>query len=224
MHPTSAPDLAVRVVPSRELSPVERSQLHDLFDGSYRNADHEYLDGSLGLLANVAFAEGDQGAVGFALGELRSIDIPRLGPQVAALAGLCCIAEEFRRQGLFRRLEVATMNASDLNVTDRVLTAGRMAHPASFRIMSGSEHTVPRLGSRPTAWQQEVGAAVAAAYRVREFDPETFVCRGRGRAIGEPILELEVESWERDLFARLDRSRGDSLLGISWMPDAPPGW
>ncbi len=83
---------------------------------------------------------------------------------------------------------------------------------------------VPRPGVRPTAWQREVGRAIADAYGEERFDPETFVCKGTGTPIGYPVIDFEVEPVDWEVFRHVDRERGDSLLGIAWMPGAPPGW
>ena len=42
----------------------------------------------------------------------------------------------------------------------------------------------------------EIGRAIADAYRVFDFDPETFVCIGDGRPIGYPRIDFDVEPWE----------------------------
>ena len=83
---------------------------------------------------------------------------------------------------------------------------------------------VPRPGVCPTTWQQEIGRAIADVYRVFDFDPETFLCIGEGRPIGYPRTDFEVEPWEWEAFASVNRDRGDALLAIAWFPDSPPGW
>ena len=83
---------------------------------------------------------------------------------------------------------------------------------------------VPTPGVRPTARQQEVGQAIAQAYGVHAFDPETFVCIGAGEPIGYPRIEVKVEPHEWEVFRPVDRDRGDALLAMMWTPDAPPGW
>ena len=65
---------------------------------------------------------------------------------------------------------------------------------------------------------------IADAYGEEGFDAETFVCKGAGTPIGYPIIDIEVEPVDWEVFRHVDRDRGDSLLGIVWMPDAPPGW
>ena len=106
----------------------------------------------------------------------------------------------------------------------RRLFCSRTAHPAAIRNLTRMATTVPSPGVRPTPWQQEVGRVIADAYGVFEFDPDSFVCIGAGRPIGYPRIEFEVAPWEWDAFRSVDRDRGDALLAIAWLPDAPPGW
>ena len=80
-----------------------------------------------------------------------------------------------------------------------------MAHPAAMRNMARLASVVPRPGVRPTPWQQEVGRVIADAYRVFDFDPETFVCIGEGRPIGYPRIEFDVQPQEWDAFAAVNR-------------------
>ena len=44
------------------------------------------------------------------------------------------------------------------------------------------------------------------------------------QAFGWPVIEIEATPEEWELFAPVDRSRGDSLLGLAWNPNAPEGW
>jgi hypothetical protein len=69
-----------------------------------------------------------------------------------------------------------------------------------------------------------VGEAIAEAYRVHAFDSRTFVCIGSGEPIGHPKIEFVVEPHEWEVFKPVDRERGDALLSLAWIPDAPPGW
>jgi hypothetical protein len=92
-----------------------------------------------------------------------------------------------------------------------MLSCGRVAHPASFRTMTWNPSHVPRRGVRPTAWQKEIGALIAAAYGVRSFDPETFLCAGGGAPVGHPVIDMDLRPEEWDVFAPVNRDRGDSL-------------
>jgi hypothetical protein len=206
---------------------MERADLEDvlaLFRGAYRQANAAYIEKSLARLAYVSIAHHDGHPAGFALGEVRVMDLPRLPGQVVSLAGICCIHMPYRRRGLFGALESLALAAAKVPRGERTLSCGRMAHPASFKGMSRSPSVVPRRGVRPTPWQQEVGRAIADAYGVYAFDPETFVCIGDGTPIGYPIIEIEAEPEEWEVFKPVNRDRGDSLLGISWGTNPPPGW
>ena len=217
-------ELEFRVRDAGALSERERGELSDLFERNYRRADPAFLARSLAKLRCVATATRGDVAVGFALAETRVMDLPRLPEQVVSLAGIGCVAPEFRRRGVLGELQRRAVTANPVPERPRRLICGRMAHPAALRIIGRLPTAVPRAGVRPTAWQQAVGQAVAAAYGVHGFDPETFVCLGDGTPIGYPLLELDVEPREWELFEAVDRDRGDALLAIAWAPDAPPDW
>ena len=200
--------------------------VHRIFDLAYRDADHAYLDESLFQLDLVCLgrATDTDEVVGFALGGWRKLDIPRRPAQVVKLAGLACIDPSFRRRGLASRLGELAIAGGDMAAED-CLFGGRMAHPASYRQTSARLGTVPRPDRSPNAWQREVGAIVADLFGVTEFDPETFVCRGRSRSIGEPVIDIDVRPDEWTVFAPVDRAKGETLLGIWWGGDpGPPGW
>jgi len=217
--------LSTRVVLTDPLSPTDRRIVHDLFERTYEEADHDYLDRSLTRLRFLALAFDGEKPVGFALADARRVLLPRLSaPLGVILAGLCCIDPDYRRMGLFARLESLAVRESGLVVPgERTLVCGRMAHPASLRILRGNPTVVPRIGHVPTEWQKEIGLAVAGLYGV-ELDPETFVVKGKGKPIGFPRLRIEVSEEEWLPFRPVDRRRGDSLLAVAWSPDAPPGW
>jgi hypothetical protein len=221
------PDIAefeFETIAADALTAAQRDHVFGLFDACYRQANHAYLEKSLARLRFVSLAASGGKPAGFGLAEAQIMDLPRLAQQTVILAGLSCVAPEFRRLGLFGRLEAQAIRASDLPWSDRILMCGRMAHPAAFRVMSSNPTAVPAPARCPTPWHREVGQAIADAYGVETFDPEHFVCVGSGTPIGFPILDLDLEPWEWEVFQHIDRERGDSLLGIAWSPDAPPGW
>ncbi len=217
-------DFEIHTTTADSLTDGERAAIFALFDGSYRQANRAYLEKSLARLQSIAIAMRDGAPAGFAVGTMRVVDLPRRPRQAVLMAGICCIDAEFRRRHLFRELERRAIAASGVLATGRVLTCGRMAHPASFRLMTANPSHVPKPGVTPTQWQQDVGSAIAEAYGVHGFDPRTFVCIGAGQPIGYPIMDVDVTAGEWEVFREVDRDRGDSLLGMAWMPDAPDGW
>jgi len=201
------------------------AEVQRLFAENYRDANLAYLEKNFGKLKYVSLARDGHGTLaGFALGELRTMDLPRLPATPVRLAGLCCVGLEFRRHGLFGKLESLAIGVERESPTARVLSAGRTAHPASFRGFFRNPAAVPHAGRRPTDWQQAVGAAIAEAYGSPGFDPETFVVKGSGVPIGWPVIDIEATAEEWEMFKNVDRSRGDSLLGIAWNPGPPEGW
>lgn len=214
-----------RTVPTDSLTTADRQLLFELFDACFRHANHAHLEKLLGQLRYVSVALRDEKPAGFSVGDVRIMDLPRLGEQTVMLGGLTCVAPEFRRRGLMIELAKRNIIASTPRWSKRALFCVRYGHPAAFRsIVAGSESGVPRPGIQPTAWQQEVGRVIADAYGEERFDPETFVCMGAGTPIGYPIIDFEVEPVDWEVFRHVDRDRGDSLLGIVWRPDAPAGW
>jgi len=218
-------DIETRVVQTNALAKDDLELVHQLFDVSYRQANHAYLEKSFSRLRYIAIATVGNTPVGFAVADVVETSLPRMsGPQVVNLAGICCVAPEFRRMGLFRRLEGLAADASGVSrAGKRVLVCGRMAHPASFRTISRSPAVIPKYGVPLSDWQKEVGLRVAGLYGVN-IDPETMVVIGDGVPIGYPLIEQEVTEEEWLPFRAVNRDRGDSLLGITWSPDAPKGW
>jgi hypothetical protein len=212
------------VLKSSAISTRQHELLIGLFQANYRDANPAFVDKSLAVLGQVAIARHQGEAVGFALGESRVIDLPRLPAQLVSLAGLSCIAPAFRRRGLFGELAKRAMAWVPTTEMRRRLFCGRMAHPAAARTITALGETIPSPGVKPTKWQQEVGQAIADAYGVFDFDPETFICIGDGRPIGYPLIDFEVEPTEWEAFACVDRDRGDALLALAWIPDNPEGW
>lgn len=212
------------VLKGSAISTRQHELLIGLFQANYRDANPAFVDKSLAVLGQVAIARHQGKAVGFALGESRVMDLPRLPAQLVSLAGLSCIAPAFRRRGLFGELTKRAMAREPAIEIGRRLFCGRLAHPAAARTIKALGETIPRPGVKPSKWQQEVGQAIADAYGVFDFDPTTFVCIGDGRPIGYPLIDFQVEPTEWEAFACVDRDRGDALLALAWIPNSPEGW
>jgi len=213
-----------RVIETAKASSQDLETAFALFEMNYRQPNRAFLEKSLHVLRYLAFAEHQGRPAGFAVAECRVMDLPRLPAQAVNLAGICCIDPQFRRRGLFTHLEALAIAAAGVEDSARRLSCGRMAHPAAMRVLTLSPARLPLAGVRPTPWQQEVGKAIAQAYGVHDFDPETFVCIGAGTPIGYPRIEVQVEPHEWEVFKPVNRDRGDALLAMMWTPDAPPEW
>lgn len=218
-------DLDIRVHRTDALPDRDRALIVELFENTYRRANVAYLELSFDKLRYVTVATAGATPVGFAMGDSVETRLPRLeDPQVVVLGGITCISPRYRRRGLFGCMEgLAASQSGLLPAKTRSLVCGRMAHPAAFRGMSQNHTVVPKPGVAISEWQQEVGQSVAALYGA-QLDPLTFVVQGGGIPVGYPNIEVEAPAEEWRVFEPVDRDRGDSLLGIAWSPDAPPGW
>ena len=210
---------------SDELPGGDLAQVHELFGKTYRDANHEYLDKSFQTLNHVAIARENGTIAGFALGDSLQTNLPGLADlQTVTLGGIGCVAPEYRRQHLFGHLsQLATRASGVIEPGTRILSCGRMAHPAGFRTMSRNPTVVPQYEVPVSAWQKEIGLRVAELYDV-SLDPDSFVVKGSGKPIGYPNINVDVPDTEWRVFASVNRDKGDSLLGIAWSPDAPDGW
>jgi hypothetical protein len=219
-------DLTFFVAPSGSIAASDLKDVHDLFERAYDQPNHAYLDHSLSRLGYIALARSGAGLVGFALGETLYSELPGFGePQLITLGGIGCIDPTCRRTGVFSHISVMAAGESRLleSRTGRVLACGRMAHPVGFRSITRYPTAIPREGIPVTEWQLAVAAAVAELYGVT-LKPGSLVVAGSGKPIGYPRIEIDVADEEWLPFRDVDRERGDSLLGLAWIPDVPEGW
>jgi hypothetical protein len=223
------PGVDISVVHSDSMERDDLQAVHDLFDRSYEQANHEYLDHSLARLRQLGRAYKDGSLLGFALGDVVEAELPRLdGLQVLVLGGIGCVDPGRRRSGLFSHIANRTVLANGRLVAvraarRRVLACGRMGHPAGFRSLNRMPSVVPSESCPPSRWHLEIAAVVADLYGSR-LKPGSMVVEGSGRPIGYPRIEIDVEEEEWRVFENVHRDRGDSLLGLAWAPDAPDGW
>ena len=94
------PGVDISIGRAEVLARDDLREVHDLFDRTYEQANHEYLDHSLVRLRYIGRAREAGSLVGFALGDVVEAELPRLeGPQVLVLGGIGCIDPGHRRSG-----------------------------------------------------------------------------------------------------------------------------
>lgn len=219
-------DFRLTVRPGKDLTPDELGAVLQLFDESYRQANHEYLLKAFDVLRFIALAWDGEALVGFAVGDAKKEILPRMDePVVVAMAGIACIDAEHRRSGLFGQLAMASiMESGLLDDNPRHLFCGRMAHAASYRAMvRAAGDAIPQAGRLLNKWQKEI-ISIVAGLLGSDVDCETSRIIGKGEPIGYPVLEYEATEEEAEVFACVNREQGDSILAISWRPDAPREW
>lgn len=219
-------ELEISVVLGKELSETVKNELFELFDESYAQANHAYLMSSFKVMRWIALARDNGKLAGFAVADAVKVALPRFTePQLVAMAGISCIGKNYRRGGLFGQLTIAAMAESEEWSNDQpFLFCGRMAHSVSYRAMADSaNNAVPAANQKLTTWHSEMLLQLAKLYDV-EVDPKTSRVIGKGVPIGYPRLEYESTIEEVLLFESIERDKGDSLLAMSWVPEAPVGW
>ena len=219
-------ELEFRVINTAELSDSQRLEIHDLFSRNYQQPNQQYLDTSLKTLRSMSLALDGEQLVGFSLADSRTLRLPRMeAEQFVVLGGIGCIDSRYRRLGLFSHL--ANLAGGEMGPLfdqhERVLACARIAHPASFRTLRRLPGVVPSEAAELSEWHLEVGVAVANLYGV-DLKPGTLIVKGSGTPIGYSNIEMDVAEEEWEVFAGVDRDRGDSLLGLAWAPDSPSGW
>lgn len=222
-------DREISILRAGSITAEQRAAIFEVFDASYRAANHEYLQRSIDRIGMLALGTVGGRGVAYSISHARWMDLPGFeDAQLVALHGMRCVLPAYRHRGVNGRLNEALDAAMQSDVEtpghrpERQLSCGRHGH-ASRAGAATNPLSVPTAGRRPTRWQQAVGLAVAEAYG-STLDPETFVCIGPGTPIGYPNEEFEPTEEERAAYAAVDRDRGDNLLVINWSPDTPPGW
>ena len=108
-------DVDIHVIKTEALNNDELGMVHQLFDLSYRQANHSYLEKSFSKLRYTALAKIRKTLAGFALADTVKTRLPRMiDPQIVTLAGICCVDPKYRRIGLFTKLEVLAAGGSGL--------------------------------------------------------------------------------------------------------------
>lgn len=209
-----------------DLTHEQIDQILALFDAAYADADHSYFLSSFEVMEWISLATNGQILAGFAIGDAKLVNLPRLDdPCPVAVHGISCIDANFRRLGLFSRLEKAVVAASGaLPPGSRRLHCGRTAHPATYRFLQNiGVGGLPDPDRPLSPWHREVVDAVAALYGATVY-PGTCIVIGKGKPVGFPRVDVQASDSELSLFENVDRDRGDSLLAMSWSPAAPEGW
>ena len=133
-----------RVIETDKASGQDLETVFALFEMNYRQANRAHVEKSLRVLRYLALAEHQGIPAGFAIGECRVMDLPRLPAQAVNLAGICCIAPQFRRRGLFTYLEVLALGAAGVEDSSRRLSCGRFATPLPCASSPSARRGFPR--------------------------------------------------------------------------------
>ena len=180
-------DIEIKVILTKDLSVDDLGKIHQLFDQSYDQANYLYLEKSFARLRYISLAIFKDELVGFGVADAVETKLPRLTElQVVLMGGICCVASDYRRLGLFKHLQdIAFRHSDQMRPAARYLACGRMAHPASFRLISKTSAVIPKFGVPLSDWQKEISQKVAELYGIN-LDPDSLVAVGDGSPCGYP--------------------------------------
>lgn len=234
-HPTSmrsvgGTDLEVRDL--ADLDGVETGRLHRLFESAYRGADHGFLDRRLASLTTVCVAWADTTPVGFcATTGIDAADLPCVGRRTFTDGGITCIDPAAQRTGLGLAFGRQLSRTWDGDWPE--ITVNHFATPVSFhallRVRSwawpGNDiRQVTVALATPTHSQRLVGAAFAERGGATAYQADRWVIR-TGQPAGETTtVATGLDPLYTQLFNRVDRAKGETLLGTFWADQPPAAW
>ncbi len=218
-------DFEFRVSRTAELAAADLDDVMRLFRACYRQANEPYIEKSLARLAYLALAYHGGAPAGFAMGDVRRMDLPRLPDQVVNLAGICCIDLPLPPPRPLRQARGARKRR--IRDHDKRPPPGLRAHGAPGELprhgpqpFSRPQAGCPADGGGSERWARPSPTPTAPTAST----PRRLSSSAAARPIGYPVIDIECEPSEWEVFKPVDRDRGDSLLGISWGADPPPGW
>jgi hypothetical protein len=228
----SANGAEISVRPCADLSSDERAEIHDVFAEAYRDADHGWLDRRLDGLGSVGVGWRDGRIAGFvASSAAQKIELPLIGEQRVTDGGVTCIRPNAQGTGLANAIGqemIRTRPGGDpdivVNHYATPVTLRAMFHIGRYQWPGNNIHEAAATLATPTHSQRLVGAALAQRGGAIDYDADHWVLRG-GQPAGESVTDpVDLEAEYDQLFRHIDRSRGDTLLGVFWITQPPPQW
>ena len=160
------------------------------------------------------------------------VDLPVVGAQRLWAQGLTCVDPGLQRRGVASNLPGMTRRGMGANCpttrTLRVTPIPRRcwAHSTSTGrpgLATMSWSSPPPIGQPARNNETSRGRSqhISAA---RTTTMRGGVRVGPGHPVGDAVVEIQADENAWALFEAVDRSRGDTLLGLHWVGDPPDGW
>lgn len=149
--------------------------------------------------------------------------LERIGGTPVVILGAGSVARTSRRSTVLQALVAEQLHRAVMAFPDEdVLMGVRMNDPSTCEVFKVLSNVIPRPGHGANGEERAWGRRLAKRYRIGNsaYDPRSFVATGDG---GQPaVLDYETLRPERtdpalvDMFAPLQRPRGDSLVAVAW--------
>ncbi len=213
-----------------ELGAADVARLHGLFEAAYTAADHNYLDWRFASLNTVITAWSGQSAVGFSAYAIGEVDLPCVGHRTFSDGGITCIHPSAQGRsiglafGTSWRLFDGVRPELALNHFATPVTLHAMLRVGSYQWPGNDISTVATALTAATPCQRAVGAEVARRAGAISYDATRWVLR-TGHPAGETTTKpTGLDPLYTKIFEALDRTKGDTLLGVFWTVEPPAVW
>jgi hypothetical protein len=228
----SANGVDIGAKPVAELTPSEWVGVHKVFEASYRNADHDFVERRVRQLSTIAMGWRADEMLGFSAVGVLQADMGPIGSHSYFDGGLLCIDPSAHNLGLSNAIGSLAIRATpDMNLPE--FTLFHFATPvtlrAAFRFgrVTWPGNTINEVAAAlasPTSCQKEVGSVMAKLAGAKSYDADHWVIHSAHPAGETTAVPADLEPDYAQLFAHVDARKGDTLLGIFWWEDPPEAW
>ncbi|MYI56007.1 MAG: hypothetical protein F4062_03090 [Acidimicrobiia bacterium] len=149
--------------------------------------------------------------------------LERIGGTPVVILGAGSVARTSRRSTVLQALVAEQLHRAVMAFPDEdVLMGVRMNDPSTCEVFKVLSNVIPRPDHGANGEERAWGRRLAKRYRIGNsaYDPRSFMATGDG---GQPaVLDYETLRPEQtdpalvEMFAPLQRQRGDSLVAVAW--------
>lgn len=223
-------DIEISMQHPNATTPDERSAVLGLFERSFGDADPRHLLPQFERMNEMLVMRDAEQLIGFGFSRTEQLSLPVLGPTWIGSSGTVCVDPAYRRLGL---ADGATMMTNVALRPDPSMLIFHFATPvtihAALRNLDApwpgrDVHEMEAAYAAPTATQRAVGEFLADDAGASGYDADNWVLIGDGHPSGHAVEPDRLDPAYGRLFAPVDRTRGDTLLGPFWLVEPPEAW
>jgi hypothetical protein len=203
---------------SASLKPAELDELSQVLRSAGSPLPETTIDDQVERFSRVTMVMDEDEIHGFLFGSLE-----RIGGTPCVLWGLGATTTTVTEPGpVLAAMTTELYRRAAISFPDEdVLVAGRIAHPALYRLFGDLQEPVPRPGYRASGEDRAWGRRLAKRFGCdARYDDRAF--RSAGNGTPEPKLDIDLggepEPEVQELLAPVDPAKGDTLIAFGWAP------
>jgi hypothetical protein len=202
---------------SASLKPAELDELSQVLRKAGSPLPETTIDDQVERFSRVTMVMDEDEIHGFLFGSLE-----RIGGTPCVLWGLGATATVTEPGPVLAAMTTELYRRAAISFPDEdVLVAGRIAHPALYRLFGDLQEPVPRPGYRASGEDRAWGRRLAKRFGCdARYDDRAF--RSEGNGTPEPKLDIDLggepEPEVQELLAPVDPDKGDTLIAFGWAP------